>query len=283
MPRNPRDTVGHTFKVAALLCLVCATLVSAAAVLLRERQQANRLLDRRQNILLAAGLWEPGRHVEALFEEVEARTVDLEEGWYTDAIDPEDIEPRRVARDPDTSIRLPRDQDVAGISRREQYSPVYLVYEDGRLDQVVLPARGYGLWSTMWAFLALDADTLREGPEEVRIRGITFYEHGETPGLGGEIENPRWLQGWQGKRVFDEEWRVVLRVTKRADPEDNYEIDALSGATITSEGVNGMLRFWLGERGFGPYLQRLHEELGRGDDAVLAAPLRERPLAREDS
>jgi Na+-transporting NADH:ubiquinone oxidoreductase subunit C len=261
-----RDSAGHIFTVAALVCLVCATAVSSSAVLLRDRQRVNRLLARQENILVAAGLWEPDRRLDPArldesMQAVEARMVDLEEGWYTDAADPAEFEARRAARDPATSIRLARDEDAAGIVRRERLSPVYLVARDGRLDQVILPVRGYGLWSTMWAFLALDAESIARGAEHVTVRGVTFYEHGETPGLGGEIENPRWQQRWEGKRVFDPEWRVVLEVTKQADPQSDVEIDALSGATITSNGVDGMLRFWLGPLGFGPYLRRLHEEL----------------------
>ena len=261
-----RESAGSIFGVAALLCLVCASLVSSSAVLLRPRQQQNRLTDRRYNILRAAGLWEPGLavtdgNVERAFERVETRMVDLDAGWYTDQVDPETFDARRAARDPETSVRLPRANDPAGIVRRERFSPAYFVLDGDRLDQVVLPVRGYGLWSTMWAFLALDGESIRRGPEEVEIRGVTFFEHGETPGLGGEIENPRGQQTWEGKRVFDEQWRVALEVVKHADAQDDREIDALSGATITSVGVNGMLHFWLGDMGFGPYLRRLHEEL----------------------
>jgi Na+-transporting NADH:ubiquinone oxidoreductase subunit C len=116
----------------------------------------------------------------------------------------------------------------------------------------VLPVYGYGLWSTMWGYVALD------GRGE-RVKGITFYSHGETPGLGAEIENPRWQEQWVGKRTLGEDGKVRLKVAKGGVPAggEDYHIDAISGATLTSNGVDNMIHFWLGEQGFGPYLARL--------------------------
>ncbi|GIS60255.1 MAG: hypothetical protein CM1200mP2_24800 [Planctomycetaceae bacterium] len=73
---------------------------------------------------------------------------------------------------------------------------------------------------------------------------LTYYEHGETPGLGGEVDNPTWKAKWPGRRVFDSEWNVKLQVTK--NPVGDFDVDALTGATITSTGVSRMLKFWLG-------------------------------------
>ena len=103
------------------------------------------------------------------------------------------------------------------------------------------------LWSTLYGFLALDARTFE-------IQGITFYQHGETPGLGGEIDNPKWKALWPGKRAFDENMNPVIEVVKGQASADN-EVDGLSGATMTSRGVTNLLRFWLGENGYGPYLK----------------------------
>ena len=132
---------------------------------------------------------------------------------------------------------------------------VYEVVKDDEVEAIILPIEGMGLWSTLYGYIALDADVNT-------IEGITFYEHGETPGLGGEVDNPRWKALWPGRKAFDERGNVKIQVKKGpAGPpsEDPYQVDGLSGATLTSRGVTNMLHFWLGEEGFGPYLDRLSE------------------------
>lgn len=266
-----RDSVGHTFNVAVTLCLVCATVVSAAAVLLRERQQQNRSLEERKNVLIAADdLFDPvpvsqggkghtNADVPELFEQVAPKVVDLAgSDWYVDA--PDDYNQRQATQDRTLSDAIPDERDVAGIKRREKLSYVYLVIRNGTADQVVLPIRGYGLWSTLWGFISIDLDSLKQGPEHAFVRGLTFYEHKETPGLGGEVDNPRWKQSWKGKHIFDADWNVILEVVKRPS-EPDHEVDGLSGATITSNGVSNMIQYWLGEEGFGPYLTKLQRQL----------------------
>jgi len=95
------------------------------------------------------------------------------------------------------------------------------------------------------------------------IRGLTFYAHGETPGLGGEVDNPRWKALWPGRKAFDENWKPDIRVIKgqAGSPEtDPHHVDGLSGATLTSRGVTNLLLFWLGDQGFGPYLQQFRQQ-----------------------
>ena len=126
--------------------------------------------------------------------------------------------------------------------------------------QIVLPIRGYGLWSTLWGFIAIDTASLRQGPEQAVVRGLTYYDHKETPGLGGEVDNPTWKDQWKGKHIFDANWNVILDVVKNP-PNPDYQVEAISGATITSRGVSSMMQYWLGEDGFGPFLQKLQEDL----------------------
>jgi Na+-transporting NADH:ubiquinone oxidoreductase subunit C len=130
--------------------------------------------------------------------------------------------------------------------------PVYLVEQDGAVETVVLPVHGYGLWSTMYGYLALEGDGRT-------VKGITFYQHGETPGLGGEIDNPSWQAKWTGKQALDDSGRVLLQVVK-GEPRGEgveHQVDGLAGATLTARGVENLARYWLGEQGFGPYLARL--------------------------
>jgi len=250
------DTVGRTLLVALLLCGICSVLVSVAAVGLRPQQERNRILEVRRNILRAAGFGSElaaGQPVKELFKHIEVKLVDLKTGKYVDR-DPADYSERAAAEDPKRSIALTPAQDKAGIKRRAKLAPVYLVKQDGKLQRIILPVYGKGLWSTMYGFLALEPDT-------ITVANLIFYEDAETPGLGGEIENPKWQAKWHGKQWMDADGQPKLDVIKGAVDPDNprakYQIDGLSGATLTSRGVENLMRFWAGENGFGPYLARL--------------------------
>ena len=254
------ESLARPFYTVLVLALACSILVAGAVVSLRPMQEANRRLDRQKNILRAAGLYQGKGDVVELFKAVRTRLIDLESGEFVpeDRIDPATYNQRRAAREPGASRALAKSEDLAGLSRRERYSLVYLVERDKRLDQIILPIRGKGLWSTMYAYVALDADLNT-------IRGISFYEHGETPGLGGEVENRRWQQGFQGKQVFAADNSVALRVIKgKAGGGEAaiHQIDGLSGATMTSAGVSDLLRFWFGEHGFQPFLTRMRNQGG---------------------
>lgn len=255
-----KNSIGNVLGVAVAVCLACAVVVSTAAVTLRPRQEENRASFRQLNVLQAAGIYEPGLDLEKAFERIERRIVDFESGEYVDP--PDGFDPARAVRDPAQSRALV--DDPAGIGRRAHWGEVFLARDEaGRLDRVILPVHAYGLWSTMYAFLALESDLKT-------VAGISFFEHGETPGLGGEIENPRWQAGWSDKRVRDEDGNVAFRVDRGRTPEGvpdaEYRIDGLSGATITSRGVENMVRFWLGDRGYGPYLAQLEHRIQTGED-----------------
>jgi len=127
---------------------------------------------------------------------------------------------------------------------------VFDVVENGELQAMIFPIEGKGLWSTLYGYIAL-------APDANTVVGITFYDHGETPGLGGEVDNPRWKSLWPGRKVFDERGNPVIQVKKgSAGPpaKDPHQVDGLSGATLTSRGVTALVQFWLGENGYGPYL-----------------------------
>jgi Na+-transporting NADH:ubiquinone oxidoreductase subunit C len=255
---KPTESTARILTVAFLVCLVCSVFVAGAAVALKPTQVENRLLDKQRSILRIAGLLEPGmtgEQVRSLYEQrIVARVVDLQSGAFTDAYDGNTFDPLAAAKDPALSDSLSGDQDIASIKRRERFSTVYLVEAEGELETVVIPVRGYGLWSTMHGFLALKSD-LRT------VQGFGFYQHGETPGLGGEIDNPKWIALWPGKQVFNESGELVVQVVKGGvDPQSEkavHQVDALAGATLTSNGVNHLLHFWLGENGFGPFLAKL--------------------------
>tara|TARA_R110002111_G_scaffold126741_5_gene191443 strand:- start:21163 stop:21966 length:804 start_codon:yes stop_codon:yes gene_type:complete len=262
-----RDSIGFTFLVSAALCVGCSILVSGAAVGLRDRQDLNKENERKKNILSVAGLIQPGegaKNVMQIYEErVKGIIVDLNTGKVvTDDKElfpnPSEYDQKAAIDNPKMSMEIKSIDDLAGIKRRENYSWVYLINdENGKLTQYVLPVRGKGLWSTMWGFIALETNLNT-------VAGLTFYEQGETPGLGGEVDNPKWKAQWKGKEVYNKEFEPEIEVIKGSvNPESAnaiHEVDGLSGATITSRGVTHLLDFWLGNLGFRPYLEQVREQ-----------------------
>jgi Na+-transporting NADH:ubiquinone oxidoreductase subunit C len=249
-----KERPGYVVLVATLVCVACALLVSSAVVLLRPVQDRNALNARQRNILEVAGLYQPGEPVDAQFARIEPHLVELATGSYVEGGDAVRFDIAKTARDPGRSDPVAVDADVARIHRRPRTMPVFLVRGEAGLETVILPMHGYGLWSTMYAYVALD------GRGE-RVKGVTFYSHAETPGLGAEIENPRWRGGWVGKRLFDDAGSVRFDIGKGAPAaaDAEYHVDTLSGATLTANGVENMVHFWLGEQGYGPFLARLRE------------------------
>ncbi len=246
----PVDSPAKTIFVAVTLCLVASMAVSAIAVSLRPIQEINKLRDKQVNILQVAGVYQDGDDVTAAFSAFEPKVLDLATGEFTDKFDPQTFDDRAAASDPATSVAL--SDDPAGIGRKGEYATVYLLRDDaGAIDKVILPIHGYGLWSTLYGFIALEAN----GED---IYGLQFYEHGETPGLGAEVDNPRWKALWQGKKLFDDDGQLAITVSKTAPAQgEDYHVDALSGATLTSNGVDNLVRFWMGEAGYGAFLDNL--------------------------
>ncbi len=253
----PNDSPKKMLIVAVALCLVCSVVVSSAAVLLKPLQLENAALDRKRNIVEVAGLLGSDGDIETAFQRVEPRVVNLETGEFAQDIDPAKYDQRKAAKDPKRSEALSKDEDIASIGRRARYSTVYFVREGDAIRQVILPVHGYGLWSTLYGFLALEGDFRT-------IAGLKFYDHAETPGLGGEVDNPSWRQKWNGKVAFDENGNAVIEVIKGVVDQSRsgaeHRVDGLAGATLTTRGVDNLLKFWLGENGFGPFLQRMRKK-----------------------
>jgi len=268
-----KDSVTQTLIVALLLCVVCSVIVSGAAVILKPIQASNKLQDRNKNILVAAGLYKESVHtakdIEGLFSKFSARLVDLETGDFvsekqaqTLQLAIESYDQRQAAKDPALSTSIDRKQDIASIKRRARYATVYLVEQQGEIERIVLPVHGYGLWGTLYGFMALEGDANT-------VIGLGFYEHKETPGLGAEVDNPKWKAMWPGKQVYNAQGQVAVAVVKgKLNPASKtaiHGVDGLSGATLTSRGVHNLLRFWMGEDGFGPFLANLRMGNLRGE------------------
>ncbi|AQZ95606.1 Na(+)-translocating NADH-quinone reductase subunit C [Halopseudomonas phragmitis] len=249
-----KETVGRTITVALLVCLVCSVVVSTAAVSLKPIQITNQLLDKQRNILSIAGLLEPGVPVQEQFQKITPRLVDLRTGKFSDELDPLSYDQARAAKEPALSSRLDSSDDIAAIRRREHFATVYMVENEDGIETLILPIHGAGLWSTLYGFVALEGDLNT-------VVGLGFYQHAETPGLGGEVDNPNWKQQWTGKLIYNDDGSVAVQVLKGSvdsnSPRIQHQVDGLAGATLTSRGVENLVRFWMGENGFRPFLDNL--------------------------
>lgn len=257
MADSKNDSMIKTLVVVLVLCLVCSVVVSGSSVGLKPLQQEQRLLDKQRNILDVVGLLQPDMsvaQVKKIYDQmIEAKLVDLSTGKLLDQ-NPASFNPALALKDPSQSTALTPDKDPAGIKRRNNIVEIYLVRgADHKINQLILPVYGNGLWSMMYAFVALDTDGRT-------VKGITYYDQGETPGLGGEVENLNWRRQWVGKKLLNETGQPALKIVKGgARQGDEYGVDGLSGATLTSKGVQHTFDFWMGNEGFGPFLKQVHE------------------------
>ena len=264
-------SVRYILLFSAAVCGVAAIFVSTSAVTLKERQDVNKLLDKKKNVLQAAGLMTadekiPAAEVEERFASFRPVVIDLATGEEAPEIDPATFDQQKAKKDPARSKEAPDNRAL--VFRLPDHALVYeVIGDDGQIEGVVIPIEGYGLWGTLYGFLALDADTRT-------VNGLAYYDHKETPGLGGEVDNPRWKALWPGRKALDESFQPKIEVIKGpAGPvaEDPYRVDGLSGATITARGVTNMMDFWLGENGFGAYLELVRQRVASGQTIEEAA------------
>ncbi|MDN5665661.1 Na(+)-translocating NADH-quinone reductase subunit C [Psychrobacter pocilloporae] len=284
---KPKSNNAKTISVALMLCLVCSVLVSAAAVGLKPAQVENARLDRNKNILVAADMYDAesdtADDVAERFKDFDVKIIDLNKGNY---LDDDELKtagiPDRNAYDASQATKNQAlsedlgDNDPAGIGRKPKYAKVYVKEDDaGKPELIVLPIQGYGLWGTIYGFLTLESDMNT-------IKGISFYEHKETPGLGARIEEPEWRAKWNGIHSYDDSGEVATGVTKAGNSKENW-VDGISGATLTSRGVSNMIQFWLGEQGYKPYLDMLREQSGQTLDNADTQASQSKPAAQPNT
>ncbi len=242
------DSIPKTIFIATTVCLFCSMIVSLSAVKLKSIQLANKARDKQINILQVAGIYFKGINVEESFASFEPMIVDIEKGLFTDKFNPKDFDDLKAASDPLLSTVLIN--DPASIGRRSNYATIYILKnKDKSIDKIILPIYGYGLWSTLYGFIALEEDGNN-------IFGLQFYQHAETPGLGGEVDNPKWKAQWKGKKLRNKNGDLMIQVSKTPGLNEHH-IDAIAGATLTSNGVNNLVKFWMGDLGFKKFLINL--------------------------
>lgn len=243
--------VTKTLTVAGLLCVVCSVLVSITVVSLRPKQNKNMDLDFKKNILMSAGLLKPGQDIDEEFSKITPILVNMDSGEVVENKDLlKSYNQTKASKDPNLSIAIPAKKDVAALGMRAKLAKVYVTKNDsGKINTIIFNVRGKGLWSTMYGFIAVDSDT-------TTIKGFGYYSQGETPGLGGEVDNPSWKQQWVGKKIFDNDWDVQFHVAK-GEAKGQHQVDGLSGATITTNGVTSSMKYWFGSHAYGKFLENV--------------------------
>ncbi len=240
--------------MSVLVAFTCAVVVSSTEQLLQPRREANIAASRQaQMSSMLATL--PGLEsvlASSGVDSLQTRIVDFSTGTYATGIDANTFDVETAQTDPASSIELAPEIDIAGLGRRSNYSPVYLLHKDEELMLVILPVHGVGYQSVIraWLVLAGDLDT---------IKAFSIFEQGETPGLGSRIEDPVWQAQFNNRSLRDDSGALRLTVVKGKSQND-FEIDGITGATRTGNGINNLMEFWLGDFGYGPFLSTLAED-----------------------
>ncbi|AKG18350.1 Na(+)-translocating NADH-quinone reductase subunit C [Moraxella bovoculi] len=258
-----------TAVTALILCLVCSVMVSAVAVGLKSKQQENARLDLNKNILMAADMYDPETDSSSViperFADFDVRLVNLQTGKFAThqeisaagINDVDGYDASKAARTPYLSTSLA--DDIAKIGGKPNFAKVYLAKDaNGEIDQIVLPIHGAGLWGPIFGLLTLDKDLNT-------VKGVNFYQHKETPGLGSRIEEPQWQETWVDKELYNEDGSRKIAVVKAGTAREG-QVDGISGATLTIRGVNNLLQYWIGEDGYKPFLDNLKAgQAGNGE------------------
>ena len=245
--------------VVVAVSLACSVLVSSAAIILKPVKLLNQKVERSRHIVALTGLVPADRELSndeilQAVEQLDVRVMNIDTGEFDDSIDPEQFDARAVVNDPELSVAIPADKDLARLGRRARHALVYLVWDGDELKRVILPVHGQGMWSTLYGMLALEYDLNTIG-------AVTFYEQAETAGLGDQITDPDWLFKWQGRQLFNNRGEVVFRVAAGPVDENSaaaqHQVDAISGATVTVVSVTRLVEFWFGPGGYLPFLNNL--------------------------
>ncbi len=260
---------GYVLGFAVLVCVVISAGLAATATALKDTQAAAAEFDRQKNVMLAAGLIEegdarPADELKRLYaERVTEQVLDTETGKVL--ADKTTADVARLNKEAAEAVKLsaqgqsmtPAQESAKLKAAAARHRAIAVAKLDDGSSVYVLPISGKGLWSTLFGYLALEGDANT-------VRGITFYQHGETPGLGGEVDNPQWKANWKGKTILDEQGKLVSITVKKAkvDPtipvEKAHYVDGLSGATITSNGVTKFVKADL--QAFEPYLAQIRKQ-----------------------
>ncbi len=229
-----RQSNSYTFIFISIVALIAALILSIASQALKERQQINVEVDMKRNILAAVGLLDrgvctaggEGCDISCCYSKnIKSYVVNsLGEQVKEETLVPE-------------SIIIENEIDKP---EKERKYPLFVRKNKDGVSAYCIPIIGKGLWSTLYGYLALEKDL-------VTVKGVTFYKHGETPGLGAEIDKEWFLNNFKGKKIRDQSGKLVpVRVVKgKVNPSSRtaiHEVDGISGATLTCKGVNELIK-----------------------------------------
>ncbi len=209
----------YTILFTASLTVILGLFISIASGSLKTMQELNIENDSKKNILVSLGYkesadkrWTPD-DIQSIFKKnIRSLVVDKMGNI---------IDNNQINKEPDFNVN---------------YYPIYTDQENGVTKGYAIPISGKGLWSTLYGYFAIE-------PDGITAKGITFYAHKETPGLGGEVEKPWFQKNFIGKKFINESGKLIgIEVVKgKSDPENLYQVDGISGATVTSKGVEKFL------------------------------------------
>ncbi|TYB32760.1 MAG: Na(+)-translocating NADH-quinone reductase subunit C [Flexistipes sinusarabici] len=258
-----RESDLRIFVVALSLALVCSVVVSVTAVMLQPIQAKNATINRNRNVLIVCGEYNPDIPIEEAFKNIRTGFVKLGTDEFVESNDLADFYRnfQQISSSPESSVNVPENLPSIGYPTVPKRMPAYILQnENGQISKVVIMVYGKGLWSTLYGFLSVKSDGRT-------VQGLTFYQHGETPGLGGKVDNKEWKQQWNGKKLYGQSGAVRISVIKGdVDPtaEDvEFKVDGLSGATMTTNGVDNLIKFWVSDFAYGKFLKSLSSTRGK--------------------
>lgn len=205
---------------AAVMVVVVAAVLSTAAMVLQPRQEMNRIAEKKINILASVRVEASKADVDEVFDRVITDMFALNsDGEEVEGVDAFNIDLRSEQRKPVD----------------EQLLPLFIAQPAEGFEAIIIPLEGTGLWGPIYGYIAIEDDMNT-------IYGINLDHQGETPGLGAEISTTWYEEKFKGKKLFDDNDFVSVKVVKGGAPSDDpHGVDAISGGTITSDGLQEML------------------------------------------
>ena len=250
------DSPAKAILVVTVTALVCSILVSAAAVFLQPLQQAYADIERIRYIVQLSGLVDDAAEVSefdivSAYQDISLQIIDLESGSFDADLDPQPFVDASIDNELQELISIPPELDTAALQSRPRWVAVYLVESNAQLQRFIFPIYGRGMWSTIYGYLAIEGDLNT-------IADVLFYEHGETPGIGDQIQRASWLASWRGKRLYDEQGQLQFNIgtDSAASPAADFRVDGIAGATLTVNGVANMVRYWFGPHGYASFINQ---------------------------
>ena len=223
-----RQSNTYIVLYAAAITVVCGGLLAFASISLKDKQDANIALEQKKNILSTVmTLGEEDNIPEIYAKRVKAFVIDYN-GNVKEGVQPEQVVVAAEYK------KAPQDRLLPVYEFRSEADP-------NKLEYVVLPVYGYGLWNNIWGFVALQGDMNT-------VQGAKFEHAGETPGLGARITSDDIQSRYKEKAIFDNGSLVSVTMMKGEGMDyssDPHKVDGMSGATLTAKGVNNMLKDYL--------------------------------------